>query len=242
MEQVMPPEPLVYGLEPPLALFDLADAVRTVIERMMVIDGSPETLAGARRVLDDVARELEIVGRKGLNVRMQADTEPGPDDLRPYYAGDATRWHYNPIFPPLTVSFDADGVLRGAVCLGLPYEGPPGCVHGGILSLLLDQILGQVNLRHGLPAMTGALTVRYRRPTPLLAPLTLEADPPAAVKGRKHLTRGRILSGGVVTAEAEGLFVLPNFETRGVVLPHLRRADMGRPADRLRRGADDRDG
>jgi acyl-coenzyme A thioesterase PaaI-like protein len=226
--------PLVYGLTPPEDLFELAQAVRGVIERMMVIDTPDEAVRGARRTLDAVARGLETVGRRGLQVRMTPESDPGPDDLRPYYAGDATRWHYNPIFPPLRLDFDEAGVLHGTATLGLAYEGPPGCAHGGVLSLLLDQLLGQVNLRHGLPAMTGSLMVRYRRPTPLLTELGLEADPPARVSGRRHVTRGRIRCAGEITVEAEGVFVLASFETGATELPHLRRAEMARARTRTR--------
>ncbi len=228
----MPRQPLAYGLEPPNDLFELAHAMRSVIERMMVIDTPNEVVRGARQTLDDIARGLGAIGRRGLHVRMVPGSDPGPEDLRPYYAGDATRWHYNPIFPPVRLGFDEVGVLQGAVTLGLAYEGPPGCVHGGVLSLLLDQLLGQVNLRHGLPAMTGSLAVRYRRPTPLLTELGLEADPPERIGGRTHVTRGRIRLAGEVTAEAEGVFVLPDFETRGDDLPHLRRTEVERARTR----------
>ncbi len=50
-----------------------------------------------------------------------------------------------------------------------PYEGPPTCVHGGVIAELFDELLGISNILAGPGAMTGTLTIRYRRPTPLLA-------------------------------------------------------------------------
>ena len=47
------------------------------------------------------------------------------------------------------------------------YEGPPGLVHGGVVALLLDQILGGAADHAGVPGMTGTLTVRYRKGTRL---------------------------------------------------------------------------
>lgn len=226
---------LEYGLVPPEELFELAASMRKVIERMVVIDEGRDELRQARTQMDEIERCLEAVGRKGLHVRMTPGTDPGPDDLRPYYAGNAVRWHYNPIFPPVRLTLDREGILRARLSLGLAYEGPPGCAHGGIVSLLLDQLLGQVNIGNGLPAMTASLKVTYHRPTPLLTELAIEAHPPTLVDGRKYVTRGWLRAGDDVTAEAEGLFVLPAFQNEDAVLPHLRWAEL----EELRQGEDD---
>lgn len=217
--------PIEYGCHPPNELFDLADAVRAVIDRMMVIEQPHAELAEAKELVDQLAERLRPLGRKGQQARMLATIEPGPDDMRPYYAGNARRWHYNPINPRMSLEF-VDGSLRARVTLGLAYEGPPGCVHGGIVAMLLDQILGQSNFENGLPAMTGTLTVRYRKPTPLLQELSIEADPPELADGRKCVTRGRIRCGEIVTAEAQGLFILPNFADASR-LPMMYRGEPG---------------
>ena len=47
------------------------------------------------------------------------------------------------------------------------YEGPPTCVHGGVIAETFDEMLGAANMVAGNPGMTGTLTVRYRKPTPL---------------------------------------------------------------------------
>jgi acyl-coenzyme A thioesterase PaaI-like protein len=54
--------------------------------------------------------------------------------------------------------------------------------------------------------MTGTLTIRYLRPTPLHTELIIEAEL-VRIKGRKIFTEGRILADGLLTAEAEGLFI-----------------------------------
>jgi hypothetical protein len=76
------------------------------------------------------------------------------------------------------------------------------------VAALFDQILGQHNLSTGIPAMTGTLTVRYRRPTPLFTELRFEARTRSR-EGRKVITEGWLKAGDEVTAEAEGLFILP---------------------------------
>lgn len=85
-------------------------------------------------------------------------------------------------------------------------------MHGGLIAMLLDQVLGQANIESGIAAMTGTLSVRYRKPTPLLKELVIEAGPPEVVDGRKCITKGRIRDGDTVTAEGQGLFVIPNFQ------------------------------
>ena len=215
----MPDAPLQFGIEPPSELFELAADMRRIIERMMVIEEPHDDFDVARAAIRSAAERLEGIGRRGARVRLDASAPPGPEDHRPYYAGNARRWHYNPLLPPIAFAPAARGV-RGRLSLGLAYEGPPGFAHGGVVALLLDQALGQANLETGIPAMTGSLTIRYRKPTPLGRELEIEADGPEQSDERRCLTRGRILCDGEVTAEARGLFVLP----KGLEFPAVFRA------------------
>ena len=210
----MPDAPLTFGFDPPAALFDLAAELRQVIDKMLVIDDPGDEVGAARAEVAAIAARLERIGRRGHKARLHPSIPPGPDDDRPYYAANARRWHCNPLFPPITFDTAARG-LRGRLQLGITHEGPPGCVHGGVVALLLDQFLGQSNVEAGVPAMTGSLTVRFRRPTPLWREIIVEADGPERADDRRCLTRGRITCDGEITAEAQGLFVLP----RGIDLP-----------------------
>jgi hypothetical protein len=117
----------------------------------------------------------------------------------------------NPIAPPVEVwavhGPDGGRELRGRVTFDYPYEGPPTCVHGGVIAELFDEMLGLSNILAGLGAMTGTLTVRYRRPTPLLATIELAARHTGR-DGRKVYTWGGMYHEGQLTAEAEGIFIL----------------------------------
>jgi acyl-coenzyme A thioesterase PaaI-like protein len=92
------------------------------------------------------------------------------------------------------------------VVLGPSYEGGPGLVHGGVLSLIFDHVMGQAVFNAGYSAMTVSLEVRYRRPTPLDVPLAVAAEVEGA-EGRKVFVRARVAADGTVTAEATGVFV-----------------------------------
>ncbi len=111
----------------------------------------------------------------------------------------------NPLAPPVHASVE-DGVVVGRARFGIAYEGPPGCVHGGCIAAAFDEVLGLAQTLSGRVGMTGTLTVKYRRPTPLNADLRFEGRL-ESVQGRKVTTSGRLFSGPDLTAEATGLFV-----------------------------------
>ena len=111
----------------------------------------------------------------------------------------------NPIAPPLTFTFDGER-LRGSGAVPAAYVGPPGMVHGGVVAMIIDELLGAVNACLGLGAFTGTLTIRYERPTPIATDLELESWVDRT-EGRKVFTVGTISAGGVVTARAEGVFI-----------------------------------
>ena len=79
-------------------------------------------------------------------------------------------------------------------------------MHGGFVAAAFDEVLGYTQSLSGAPGMTGTLTVRYRKPTPLHEELLFEASL-VRVDGRKIFTQATVSAGGVLTAEAEGIFV-----------------------------------
>ncbi len=111
----------------------------------------------------------------------------------------------HPTAPQLHTTPTEDGVA-GTVVLGPAYEGGPGLVHGGVLSLLFDHAMGQALFVAGYAAMTVSLEVRYRAPTPLEVPLTVTARLDRT-EGRKRFVTAQVSVAGRVTAEAQGVFV-----------------------------------
>jgi acyl-coenzyme A thioesterase PaaI-like protein len=111
----------------------------------------------------------------------------------------------NPLSPPVSLRFEEDRVV-GTVNFGSAYEGPPGCVHGGYVAAVFDEMLGSAQGLSGIQGMTAYLHVDYRSPTPLMRDLELTAWVDR-VDRRKVFCKGEIRIGGVLCAEAEGLFV-----------------------------------
>jgi hypothetical protein len=113
----------------------------------------------------------------------------------------------NPMAPPLNSWIEGDRALGSCQC-GWAYEGPPGSVHGGIVSAIFDQFLGMAQLLGGQPGMTGYLHVNYHNRTPLNTELKLQGIL-VKVEGRKTIMRGEMYADGVMTSSCEGLFVQP---------------------------------
>ena len=111
----------------------------------------------------------------------------------------------NPLAPPIEVRVE-DDIVVGTVTFGPPYEGPPGCVHGGFIAAAFDELLGFTQSMSGTPGMTARLQVDYRSPTPLLRELRLVGRL-TGVDGRKIHTAATLHHGDTLCAEATGLFV-----------------------------------
>jgi acyl-coenzyme A thioesterase PaaI-like protein len=183
----------------------LTEAVRHLIDAALTAeDATQEQLDEAARATEQLATELHGVAELGTRpegVRNREETSH--DD---YLPRSPLVGQVSPMAPPVEYEY-RDGRLIGTGTFHAAYEGPPGYVHGGWIALAFDEILGMANIASGHPGMTGRLTVKYRRPTPLHTELRLEGWT-EQVDGRRLVTRGTLEAEGVVTAEAEGLFVV----------------------------------
>ena len=115
----------------------------------------------------------------------------------------------NAISPPLLVGVDDDWVYADVI-YDARHEGLFGFVQGGFIAAAFDLMLGQAVARRGGRGVTAKLTVNFRVPTPIGQPLQYRAQH-ERVDGRKSYGRAQLIrrADGVVTAEAEGLFVAP---------------------------------
>ena len=198
-------------------------SVRRLVDALLRVDGSAETLGAARETLEALAERVEGVACGGDTLRLGREDEP--PDARPYYIDGVLLPAHHPLAALPEIGTE-DGVTRGRVRFGVVFEGPPGCVHGGLVASFFDQILGYHTLELGLPAMTASLSVQYRRPTPLFRDLAFEVRIDGA-DGRKLDVVGELrdLEADTVTAEAAGLFVLPGSATTDLLRGLVRHRD-----------------
>ncbi len=186
----------------------LAEAGRLVIERLGSTDASHETIERAAALLEAAAREL-VGERKSRSYEGFAESANAGGDEHAHFDHSPIIGLANPIAPPLRVEWGDDIIICRAV-FGSAYEGPPGSVHGGWIAAAFDEVLGMAQSLGGDPGMTGTLTVKYRKPTPLHRELRFEGTLDR-VDGRKKFTIGKLYDGDTLTAEAEGLFISVDF-------------------------------
>jgi acyl-coenzyme A thioesterase PaaI-like protein len=179
----------------------LADAVRHLIEITTTSDAPSEELERAAAEVERLAEHLAPHPRHGPKTPHLPDLE----NLQRTFWRDPVIGKSNPIAPPVDIEIH-DRVVTGRARLGLAHEGPPGYVHGAVIAGIFDQILGLANLASGNVGMTGTLTIKYRKPTPLDTELVFEGHT-EKVEGRKIFVVGSLRAGETLTCEAKGLFV-----------------------------------
>jgi hypothetical protein len=123
---------------------------------------------------------------------------------------------FNPCVPAYELSVDGDHA-GGTVSFPIAYEGPPGIVHGGFLALFFDCVVQQHNCDLGEAGKTTSLTLRYRRPAPLLTPLEVAVQRSAG-DGRIRST-ARLTHGERVLCEAEVEAIAGNRDDLPAVSP-----------------------
>ena len=116
----------------------------------------------------------------------------------------------NPIAVPMKIvtETDSNGTVNavGRATFGAPYEGPPGCVHGGFIAAAFDEVLGVSQSTSGSPGMTVNLSINYRSPTPLRKEVVFRGRI-ESISGRKIYTIGTLHHGETLCAEATAIFV-----------------------------------
>lgn len=181
----------------------LAESARDLVDAAIRTEADAETVAAARRDVDAVV------------ARLRPGQMPGPFGTRHTASGETVAWGNavvgirNALAPPVTTRRDESGRVWAEFKLGAAYEGPPGHVHGGVSALILDHLLGEAASPDRKPRLTGSITGRYLRATPL-GWLRVEAVRTRG-EGVKTYCSGHIADAEGVTVEAEGVFITPRW-------------------------------
>jgi acyl-coenzyme A thioesterase PaaI-like protein len=201
------------------ALEEAAGALRRLNRAVAGRELGADALRDVARVADQLVAELDGEPRRDKAADMATQTELAAAmagqpmavavgealEFDPFSAGGG-RLH--PASAGMHMRRDGDAAVVAVSRVDPMFQGPPGRVHGGIVAVLIDELMGTVNRMLGQRAYTARLAIDYRAPAPIDADLTLRAwlhDQ----QGRKVVLRADGRSAAGLFVEAEGLFVIP---------------------------------
>jgi len=118
----------------------------------------------------------------------------------------------------LHLVFDQDDARQrivGRFRMGEEYQGGTGFLHGGIIALLLDEVMSKASRFHGERVVTADLRVEYKRPIRTGQEIVVEGFV-ARRDGRQLYHEGEIRNeAGDLLARGEGRFVVIDPEKYG---------------------------
>lgn len=185
------------------ALRRITDVFREMIDDSVTLDASGDQLEQIAERLEAIAGDVKKHSGEGRMLEYYNPHYQGCiNSIQPY---SAFCGHFNPLAAPLEIS-QQDNKTLGEVNFGIAYEGPPHCVHGGIISGVYDQLMAIAGMSTGKAGPTAYLNVEYHRPTPLYSPLEFQAWI-SEETGNKITVSGQCLSEGKVLTTATALFI-----------------------------------
>jgi acyl-coenzyme A thioesterase PaaI-like protein len=183
--------------EAPLAdTVELAAVVRRLLGVALSMETSTDELRQLTAQLEEAERALAASVPASSGPRVGDDAE---GDGRVYLDHSRDIGAFNPVFPLYEIEVEGDRAT-GTVEFPIPYEGPPGVVHGGFIAVFFDAVVQHHNCDVGVAGKTTRLDVSFRRPTPLRMPLTFDIERWASAE--RVESHARLLRGDKVCAEA----------------------------------------
>ena len=207
------PERWTFGEHPLDETVELAAVLRELMGTALALEQPSDELRAVVAELAAAQRRLAAQLPADLAPRIGADTRP---ERRVYLDHSRDVGTYNACFPRYELEAHDDRA-HGRVEFPIVYEGPPGVVHGGFLAVFFDCVLQQLNCDLGVAGKTRDLSLRDRRPVPILNALEVDARRTIA-DGVIHST-GELRLDGTVVCEAQMSSVLGDRRALPVVSP-----------------------
>ena len=194
----------------PREAFDLVARTRELVEAVVLTDVDPKARAEAVRAIAAATRAL-TARRRPKPLLLVRRAERGVESLLQAGSG-----RLNPQAPPVEwlerPAEPEPGAgpvpcqVRARCVFTASHAGSPSRVHGGVLALVLDEVLGTAVTSAGASGMTVSMTVSLWAGTPFGVPVEIAARLTGR-EGRKSYASGEILVDGAITAEATAVYV-----------------------------------
>lgn len=154
------------------------------------------------------ASDAELDDAAGVLAELAARLEPARAAITTTsdWSVDDPRRGVHTAVPQLSEAVRSSERVDGYVTFTPFHHGANGAVHGGVIPLYFDEILGAMASTYGTLRRTAYLTVHFRNVTPVNRKLRVEAVMDRE-EGRKAWFSGRLWDGDTITAEAEGMWV-----------------------------------
>ncbi len=192
------------------AALDLVARTRALVAAVATTAIDDAELASAAEAVARVTESLSSTTRDGAirlvrhpDGRVESLLQAGSGRLNPQ--APPLEWIERPTEPPAGAE-PVPATVRARCTFTAAHAGSPGRVHGGVLALALDEVLGHAVTASGASGLTVALTVSFLGATPIDVPVEIVARYDRH-EGRKSFASGEVLVDGEVTVVAEGLYV-----------------------------------
>jgi uncharacterized protein (TIGR00369 family) len=119
----------------------------------------------------------------------------------------------------LQLSFEIDKekqILKSTFIASPTFQGWDGIVHGGMISTLLDEATAKLVYELGYQAVTASLEVRFKKPAPILEPLSIHGEiievSRRLIRAKAYVAKedGTILATGISTFLKNSLATAPS--------------------------------
>jgi hypothetical protein len=187
-----------YGERPLPQTVAAAGAIRRLTGLLLSLEHEHPTVDAMLTQMAAWERELAAAAPTDSTPRIGPDST---DEQRVYLDHAFDIGAYNPSFPEYTFEHLDDDTARGTVTFPLVFEGPPGLVNGGFLAVFFDCVTQHQSCAAGRTGKTRALTVTYRKPTPIL--VELDFDVVRVESDGRVTSTARLLLGGDVLCTGE---------------------------------------
>lgn len=185
----------------------IADELKYLNEQLIRLDAPMDELESVRARLAELNEELESRDKRDYPQMLQRllTGRGSRQDVLDVLDFEILTGQGTAVHTPLELWLDGDTV-RGRGSYGLTYQGPPGRVHGGVISLTLDMVMAKCQDFFTAKGFTGTLNVRYLDATPLESDIDFEACV-TRVEGRKLFVEAKVFAGERQTVAADGIWI-----------------------------------
>ena len=116
----------------------------------------------------------------------------------------------NPRGLQLRITRDGEKGAKAEFVADQYYGGWTNYLHGGIVSMIFDELLGWISIYVGKDAVTARLQVRYYKPVPLGSRLIFKGFLQREAKGLLEITTFAYLEDGQLAAKGQGRMMIVN--------------------------------